>query len=58
MNHVIAKMAADRYQPEILVKMPFDTYGEIGDYARAREISESGRELMRKALDRYEGITH
>lgn len=58
MNHVIAKMAADRYKPEILVKMPFDTYGEIGDYARAREISESGRELMRKALDRYEGITH
>ena len=54
MNHVIAKTAAERYKPEVLVKMPFDAYGEIGDYARAREISEAGRELMRKALDEYE----
>lgn len=56
MNHVIAKNAAERYRPEVLVKMPFDTYGDIGDYAKAREISEAGRELMRKALDDYEGI--
>lgn len=54
MNHVLAKEAAERYRPDILVKMPFDTYGEIGDYAKAREISEAGRELMRAALDRFE----
>ncbi len=54
MNHVLAKNAADRYKPEVLVKMPFDAYGDISDYARAREISETGRELMSAALDRYE----
>jgi len=54
MNHALAKAAAERYRPEILVKMPFDAYGEIGDYARAREISEAGRTLMKEALDRYE----
>ena len=54
MNHVLAKDAAERYRPDILIKMPFDAYGEIGDYARAEEISEAGRELTAKALDRYE----
>jgi len=54
MNHVIARSAAERYRPEVLVKMPFDAYGDISDYAKAREISEAGRELMRKALDEYE----
>ena len=57
MNHVIARTAAERYHPEVLVKMPFDAYGEIGDYARAREISEAGRELMKAALDEYETTT-
>ncbi len=57
MNHVIARTAAERYRPEVLVKMPFDAYGEIGDYARAREISEAGRELMKAALDEYETTT-
>ncbi len=56
MNHVIAKTAAERYKPEVLVKMPFDAYGEIADYAKAREVSEAGRVLMKEALDRYEGI--
>lgn len=54
MNHVLAKTAAERYTPDILVKMPFDAYDSIGDYARAREISERGRELMAAALDKYE----
>lgn len=54
MNHALAKAASDRFRPDILVKMPFDAYGEIGDYAKAREISEAGRELMKKALDDYE----
>lgn len=54
MNHVIAKASAERYKPEVLVKMPFDAYGDISDYAKAREISEMGRELMKEALERYE----
>ncbi len=54
MNHALAKNAAERYRPEVLVKMPFDAYGDISDYAKAREISEAGRELMRASLDRYE----
>lgn len=54
MNHVIAKNAAERFRPEVLVKMPFDAYGDISDYAKAQEISEAGRELMREALDLYE----
>ena len=56
MNHVISKTAARMHNPDILVKMPFDAYDNIGDYARAREISERGRELMRETLNRYEGI--
>lgn len=54
MNHVIAKASAERFKPEILVKMPFDLYDDISDYAKAEEISEVGRELMRTALDEYE----
>ncbi len=54
MNHALAKNAADRYKPDVLVKMPFDAYGDISDYAKAREISEAGRELMSEALDKYE----
>ena len=54
MNHVISRASIERYRPEILVKMPFDAYGEIRDYAKAAEISEIGRELMKKALDEYE----
>ena len=57
MNHVLAKDAAERYRPDILIKMPFDAYGDISDYAKAREISEAGRELMKAALDRYETTT-
>ena len=34
--------------------MPFDAYGEIADYAKAKEIAEHGRQLMTEALDRYE----
>ena len=54
MNHVLAKIAAERYTPDVLVKMPFDAYGEISDYARAEEISQRGRELMKAALDKFE----
>lgn len=54
MNHTLAREAAERFKPEILVKMPFDAFDEIGDYARAKEISEAGRQLMKEALDKYE----
>lgn len=54
MNHALAKEAAERYCPDVLARMPFDAYGEISDYAKAREISEEGRRLMAAALDRYE----
>ena len=56
MNHVLAKTAAERYKPDILVKMPFDAHDAIGEYAKAREISEEGRALMAAALDEYENI--
>lgn len=58
MNHALAKAAAERYRPEILVKMPFDAFGEIGDYAKAMEISDMGRKLMSEALDLYENTTN
>ena len=38
-------------------RMPFDAYGEIADYAKAEEISQRGRELMKAALDKYEQIS-
>ena len=54
MNHALAKIAAENHKPDVLVKMPFDAYGEIADYAKAEEISQRGRELMKAALDKYE----
>lgn len=54
MNHVNTKVAIERFRPDIVVNMPFDAYGQISDYAKAEEISEAGRALMKEALDRYE----
>jgi hypothetical protein len=54
MNHRLSEMAIAMYKPDVVVKMPFDTYGDIADYAKGQEISEIGRELMRRALDEYE----
>ena len=54
MNHVNSEHSISLYKPDVLVKMPFDAYGEISDYAKASEIAEIGRELMKKALDKYE----
>jgi NTE family protein len=54
MNHRNTELTLALYKPDVLVKMPFDAYGEIADYAKAREISEQGRRLMTEALDRYE----
>ena len=54
MNHRNTELSLALYKPDILVKMPFDAYGEISDYAKAREISEVGRNLMEEAIERYE----
>lgn len=54
MNHRQSELSIALYQPDIVVKMPFDAYGEIADYAKAKEISEIGRQLMCEALDKYE----
>ena len=55
MNHRQSELSIALHRPDIVVKMPFDAYGEIADYAKAKEISEIGRQLMREALDKYEG---
>lgn len=54
MNHINSKQTIKMYPPDVLVNMPFDAYGNISDYARADEIAETGRILMKTALDRYE----
>ncbi len=55
MNHSNTRLALNMNPPDVLAVMPFDTFGAIPDYAKAREISAMGRELMKEALDRYEG---
>lgn len=55
MNHRQSELSIALHRPDIVVKMPFDAYGEIADYAKAQEISEIGRQLMHEALDKYEG---
>ena len=54
MNQYNSRLMAELCKPDILVQMPFDSYGEISDYALAKEITERGRELMSQALDEYE----
>ncbi len=54
MNHWNTKLMTEIYPPDILVRMPFDAFGSIADYARAEEICEAGRKLMKEALDKYE----
>lgn len=53
-NHTIAKLETKLNKPDILVKMSFDSYGAIPDYAKGSEISDKGRALMAEALDKYE----
>ena len=54
MNHHQTERMIERFNPDIVVRMSFDAYGDIAHYAKAVEISEIGRELMAEALDRYE----
>ena len=54
MNQHNSRLMVELCKPDILVQMPFDSYGDISDYALAKEIIEKGRELMTTALDDYE----
>ncbi len=54
MNHTIARLQTEIANPDILAKMNFDSFCTILDYARAKEISEKGRELMAASIDAYE----
>ena len=54
MNQHNSRLMVELCRPDILVQMPFDAYGDISDYALAKEIVEKGRELMNSALDDYE----
>ena len=54
MTHHQTETMLAQHHPDILVRMEFDEYGDIADYAKASEIIEIGRRLMRQALDRYE----
>lgn len=54
MNHRQTELAIVLHRPDVVVRMPFDAYGDLADYAKAEEISELGRRLMSEALDRYE----
>ena len=54
MNQHNSRLMTELCKPDILVQMPFDSYGEMSDYALAKEIIEKGRELMTQALDNYE----
>ena len=54
MLRTIANLQLQMYKPDILVKMSFDSYSTITDYAKGEEIAEKGRALMAEALDKYE----
>ncbi len=52
--HTVTELSLQLNKPDILVRMPFDSYGELADYLKGEEICEIGRKLMREALDEYE----
>lgn len=54
MNQHNSRLMVELCKPDILVQMPFDSYGDMSDYALANEIIEKGREQMSNALDKYE----
>lgn len=54
MNHHQTERMIVAHNPDVVVRMSFDAYGDIAHYAKAAEISQIGRELMAEALDKYE----
>ena len=57
MNHTIAQMGIALCPPDIIVDLPFDSYHGVYGYSHAKEIAETGRHLMSKALDQYEKLS-
>lgn len=58
MNHRNTELMLQLYKPDILARMPFDSYGEISDYAKAYEISQVGHKLMDDAIEKFEEEQH
>ncbi len=56
MNHKNTELSLALYKPDVLIRMPFDSYGDISDYAKAREISDIGYNLMMQELKKYEKV--
>ena len=54
MNQHNSRLMVELCKPDILVQMPFDSYGDMSDYAKAKEIANTGYKLMDDALKRYE----
>ncbi len=54
MNSTIARMGIELTPPDVLASLPYDSYHGVYGYSHAPEIIEKGRELMAKALDKYE----
>jgi len=54
MNHRNTALSIQMTPPDVLVNMPFSAYGAIPDYAKVKEISDRGRQLMAEALDGFE----
>ena len=54
MNHRQTELSIALHRPDVVVRMPFDAYGDLADYAKAEEIADLGRSLMAEALDRFE----
>lgn len=58
MNYHNTRLSLQLYRPDILVRMPFDAYGDMTDYAKAKDIADIGRKLMKAALDEYESVNN
>ena len=54
MNHHQTEQMLAQHPADVLVRMPFDAYGDIAHYAKAAEIAALGRKLMSEALDKFE----
>lgn len=48
----ISKMSIELYQPDIVIKIPMNSYGPFHFY-KSEEIIESGKIAARNALDKY-----
>ena len=54
MNCAIARQGIELCPPDVLASLPYDSYHGVYGYSHAPEIIEKGRNLMARALDKYE----